>query len=105
MKYFTNHLTVIFLFALSFIFLPNTKIAAQDVVILITGKVNDKEKKEPLPGVTVQLKNSLAGTVTDENGEFSLKAKLKFPFTLVFRSIGFEAREIDVLDAQSKISI
>ena len=105
MKYFTNHLTAIFLFALSFIFLPNTKIAAQDVVILITGKVNDKEKKEPLPGVTVQLKNSLAGTVTDENGEFSLKAKLKFPFTLVFRSIGFEAREIDVLDAQSKISI
>ena len=105
MKYFTNHLTVIFLFTLIFIFLPNTKIAAQDEVILITGKVNDQEKKEPLPGVTVQLKNSLAGTVTDENGEFSFKAKLKFPFTLVFRSVGFEAREIDVLDAQSKIAI
>jgi len=38
----------------------------------ISGTVTD-EKSEPLPGATIQIKGSKAGTTTDVNGKYSLK--------------------------------
>ena len=84
--------------------LYQTTVHADDLV-LITGKVVDKITKEALPGVTIQIKSTLSGTVTDVNGDFILKTKLKFPFTIVFRSLGFESKEVEVHSAQSKVSI
>jgi len=38
----------------------------------ITGTVNDKEGN-PLPGVSIQVKGTTTGTVTDANGKFSME--------------------------------
>src|SRR5689334_9830354 len=53
-------------------------------LIEIRGQVINHEKNEPLPDVSVQIKGSVTGTVTDNTGNFTLKTKQRLPFTLVF---------------------
>lgn len=83
-----------------------TSISAQDnnTVIEISGKVTN-EKKEAIPDVSVQIKGTVAGTVTDANGDFKLRTKLKLPFTLVFTSIGFKPQEFEVKSLASKLEV
>lgn len=57
----------------------------------IKGKVIS-EAGEPLPGVTVLLKGSTTGTVTDTEGSFTLSVP-ESPGILVFSSIGFTPQE------------
>ena len=57
----------------------------------IRGKVID-EKDMPLPGVSVQIKDASAGTVTDFEGEFTME--VSGPETiLVFSYLGFKPQE------------
>ena len=64
---------------------------AQDHII--QGIVSD-ENDEGLPGATIIIKGTTIGTVTDINGEFSLKA---FPDTLIIVSYsGYERQEISI---------
>jgi TonB-linked SusC/RagA family outer membrane protein len=62
---------------------------AQD--IKISGKVVD-EKKQPLVGVSVSVKGTTNGTVTDINGDFSLTVA-KASDILVFKYIGYSTLE------------
>ena len=59
----------------------------------ITGNVTD-ENAQPLPGVTIQLKGTQTGTVTDFDGNFNIKAELGQ--TLVFTFVGFEKKEVEI---------
>jgi vitamin B12 transporter len=54
----------------------------------ITGKVTD-DKKAPVTGANVYLKNTLEGTSSDASGSFSLKTKKTGEQTLVVSFIGF----------------
>ena len=67
--------------------------AQENQLIEITGKVVDQETKASLAGVSVLVKGTIAGTTTDQAGNFKLRSKLKFPFKLVFTSIGFKTQE------------
>jgi outer membrane receptor protein involved in Fe transport len=92
-------LSILLLLAFSLILI------AQDNVIVISGKVTDKDTKDALAGVNVLVKGTVAGTVTDGQGVFSLKTKLKFPFTMVFSMVGFEPQEFEVKGTDSNIQI
>lgn len=59
----------------------------------VTGTINDADG-QPVPGVAVLIKGTTAGTTTDLDGRFSLKASPAN--TLVFSCIGFENQEITV---------
>jgi len=59
----------------------------------ISGKVTDS-KDLPIPGATVQEKNSKSGTVTDANGAF--KMNVKPGAKLVVSSVGFDQQEVAV---------
>ncbi|MFL5772629.1 MAG: TonB-dependent receptor domain-containing protein [Flavisolibacter sp.] len=90
---------------LFFVFLLCTfKVFSQET-IEVSGFVTDKDKKEPLVGVAVSIKGTVAGTVTADDGSFSLKTKQRLPFTLVFTSIGFAPREIDITSLGSKLQV
>lgn len=67
--------------------------------VQINGKVID-EANEPLIGVSIRVKNTQAGTISDEKGAFSLNTTDKSA-TLVFRYMGFEEKEISVADNRS----
>jgi len=74
-------------------------------LIEITGRVASQETKEPLPNVSVNIKGTVAGTITNSNGQFRLRTKLKFPFKLTFSSIGFEPQEYEITGYDSKLDI
>ena len=56
----------------------------------LTGKVTD-DTGSPLPGVTVIIKGTRTGTMTDEKGEFKLP-DVKDEATIVFSYIGYESQ-------------
>ena len=59
----------------------------------ISGTVLD-DQSQPLPGVSVAIKGTNQGTVTDFDGNYSIEASLGQ--TLVFTFVGFDAREIEI---------
>ena len=57
---------------------------------LVTGKVITAKDGQPLPGVTIIIKNTSIGTVSNVSGEFSIQAQIGD--TLVFSFIGLQTR-------------
>jgi len=87
-------------------FLPLLALQAQENNLVdISGVVTDQESNQPLPGVSVYVKGGVAGTVTNEAGNFVFRTKLKFPFTLIFSSVGFKQQEYVVNGLGSKLSV
>lgn len=64
----------------------------------VTGQVTVAEDGMSLPGVNVIVKGTNRGTVTDMDGQFTIT--VPGDATLVFSSLGFEAREVEVGDQQ-----
>ncbi len=60
----------------------------------VKGKIISEQDKQPVPGVAVQIKGTSKGTVTNENGEFSIQANVGD--VLMISSIGFTAQEVTV---------
>jgi TonB-linked SusC/RagA family outer membrane protein len=69
----------------------------------ISGQVTD-EKGQTLPGVSVSLKGTSTGVVTDINGKFSLNVPNASSGTLVFSYIGYNKQEI-ILNGQTTLNI
>ncbi|WP_208112364.1 SusC/RagA family TonB-linked outer membrane protein [Pedobacter metabolipauper] len=72
--------------------------ASAQTPVVISGKVTDV-KGLPLPGVSVVLKNSAAGSTTDSAGRYALNAP-NLKGTLVFTFIGFVKQELPVNDSK-----
>ena len=73
---------------------PETANAQTVALQTVHGTVTD-EKGQVLPGVTVKVKNTSIGAVTDANGKYSLK-DVDGSGTLVFSSIGYNTQEIPI---------
>jgi len=91
--------------ALLLIFTNSISFSQEGIIVEITGQVTDQEKREPLADVSVHIKGTVTGTITDNGGNFKLRTKQKFPFTLVFTSVGFQPRELEVKSLESKLQI
>jgi TonB-linked SusC/RagA family outer membrane protein len=61
--------------------------------ITVKGRVVD-QNSQPLPGVSVAVKSTQTGTLTDANGNYTISAAPNA--TLVFSYIGFTAQEVNV---------
>lgn len=94
-----------FLLILSAGFLTKAAAQQESNLIEISGRVTGQDSKEPLPNVSVNIKGTVAGTITNSQGAFKLRTRLKFPFTLVFSSIGFEQQEYKITGTDSKLDI
>lgn len=70
---------------------------------VITGKVQDA-KDSPLSGVTVSLKGTQTATATNEKGEFTINVP-NGRGTLVFSSVGFANKEVNITASSSVINI
>lgn len=76
---------------LALLFWANLAIA-QDA---ITGLVKDGSGT-PLVGTTVYIKGTSAYAIADTNGQFRITARKTLPFTLVFTSVGYSTREVQI---------
>jgi len=79
---------------------------AQDATLIeISGRVTNQTSQSPLPDVSVQVKGTIAGTVTNNTGNFVLRTKTKLPFILTFSSIGFQPQELEVKSLGSSLQV
>lgn len=63
--------------------------------VTVSGKVVSSQDQAPLPGVTVVVKGTTSGTITDNNGNFQL-GNVPANGTLVFSFVGMRSEEIAV---------
>jgi len=82
-----------FVFLLSLLLFVGYNLAAQSVQI--TGNVTSAEDGSALPGVSVVVKGTTVGTVTDFNGDYTLQAPSSAA-TLVFSFVGMEPQEVEI---------
>lgn len=68
----------------------------------ITGKVTEATSHQPLPGVSVLIKGTTTGTITDMDGNYTIEASPND--VLVFSFVGYLNEEVKVGD-QTKIDV
>lgn len=73
---------------------------AQEV---ITGKVTDKSKGQPIPGVSVTVRGEKIATQTDVDGNYKIKPTKKSGI-LDFTAVGFVSREANI-SGQNRIDV
>src|SRR5215203_5203672 len=73
--------------------------------VTISGTVRNSISKEGVPAVSIVIKGTSTGTYTDDKGAFSFSTSAKLPLTLVFTSVGFELKEVEVSNATSALEI
>ena len=79
------------MFFIGFLFLAMQNVAAQGAA-KISGVVKD-DNGESLPGVSVIIKGTSVGTITDLNGQYTIESKTKSGI-LVFSYIGMDKKEV-----------
>ncbi|MES2377914.1 MAG: SusC/RagA family TonB-linked outer membrane protein [Bacteroidota bacterium] len=79
------------------------KVNAQTNAFTVSGVVTDGAKNETLPGVTVLVKGTTTGTVTDVNGKFTLNVPSSTS-TLVFSYVGYDNSEV-ALNGNANIKV
>src|SRR4051794_37397065 len=89
------HLAVLSLLLLGF-----SELSAQDRSI--TGKVISQEDKSGIPGVSVLIKGTSTGTVTDATGTFKLSVPANATLSISF--VGFTTEEV-VVGNQTNIDV
>jgi TonB-linked SusC/RagA family outer membrane protein len=67
--------------------------------------VIDEASKEPLPGITVQVKSTTVGALTDIDGKFVITSNKSLPISLVVNYVGYKSQEIDVYNVEEPIII
>jgi iron complex outermembrane receptor protein len=78
----------------------------QDATLIeVSGRVTDQSSQQPLPDVSVQVKGTVAGTITNKTGDFKLRTRTKLPFTLTFSSVGFKEQQFTVTSLGSNLEI
>jgi outer membrane receptor protein involved in Fe transport len=75
---------------------------SQSTPVIIHGKITG-EKNETLSNVSVKIKNTRAGTASDNNGGFRLSAG-SLPVTLVISHVNYSSKEV-VVENANEISV
>ncbi|MDD4109509.1 MAG: carboxypeptidase-like regulatory domain-containing protein, partial [Prolixibacteraceae bacterium] len=91
---------MLIILVICFMHVPSTVFAIQQSTV--SGKVSDS-RNQPLPGVTVIIKGTTQGTVTDTEGSYSIN-NVSSNSTLVFSFVGMQAQEI-VVGNQTTINV
>lgn len=71
--------------------------------IKITGKVTTKEDNKPLNGVSVQVKGTSKGAITDENGNYALKVNVND--ILIFTYLGYDELKLAIAPGKTTYNV
>lgn len=88
----------VFLFL--FLLISYSNLSAQNTR-QITGLIVDASQGDPLAGVSVAIKGSTLGAITDVNGKYNIKVQANEKPVLIFRYLGYVTQEIAVEDKTS----
>jgi TonB-dependent starch-binding outer membrane protein SusC len=77
------------------VFFLGISVASAFAQVKISGTVTDASNQSTIPGVSISVKGTNAGTMTDINGKYKIDVDAKA--VLVFSYIGFTTQEIPVM--------
>ncbi|WP_209402739.1 TonB-dependent receptor [Pseudozobellia sp. WGM2] len=89
-------------FLLLLLFLTSLTTVVAQADLSVNGVVTDAETGEPLPGVSIVIKNTTRGTTTDFDGNYAINAENNG--TLVFSYVGFKSLE-EPIQGRANINI
>lgn len=69
----------------------------------ITGSVTDSNN-QPIFGANIKIVGETGATVTDEAGKFTLSTSKKLPFVIEISSVGFGAKDIDIISNNQNVT-
>src|SRR5690348_823262 len=78
------------LWLLAIVMMMTISVQAQTTV---SGRITSNEDGTPIPGVSVLVKGTTAGTITDSDGRYTLAINTPDPI-LVFSFVGYLAQEV-----------
>ena len=76
--------------------LKNAPKPSKRMVLEVSGKVTDKVNGQSLPGVSILIKGTNSGTITNVDGAYKLSLPENSDATLVFSFIGYVSQEVKV---------
>ena len=97
------HKIIKYIFIIALTAVCYTLQAQQGAALTIEGSVVDAVTNETLPGVSITVEGRLAGTTTDMNGKFSIRAYMGE--WLVFSFLGYEQQRQLVSGATSSMNV
>ena len=77
---------------------------AQGGEVEISGKILDEKTQEPVIGATVSIVSSKGGTISDIDGNFSLRVR-SLPVTVSVDYLGYRRQEIDVYESTEPLIV
>ena len=101
--FYNKKLSVIACFLITLLFLGKAEAKILQANARVTGTVTSAEDNQGLPGVTVLVKDTQIGTVTNTDGEYAIEVPNE-EAVLVFSFVGYETEEIPV-NGQSTIDV
>ncbi|MDI3322597.1 TonB-dependent receptor [Pinibacter soli] len=102
-KSFINNIKIVIVILVSTLIFTNAK-AQLNGAIEVSGKVTD-DRQLALDGISIQIKGTNTGTVSDSLGNFKLVTAKQPPFVLVLTGVGFAPKEVNVKSLSDKIRV
>lgn len=96
MQKFTENVWRVITIMLVVVSLSTTAVYAQTTTV--SGTVTEERTKETLVGVNIVVKGKVVGTITDLNGNFTLRVNQAPPMTLIFSMVGFSSKEVEITE-------
>jgi iron complex outermembrane receptor protein len=87
------------LLSLILLMMGSVNVLAQGTTI--SGSVKDAAGA-PLPGVNIVVKGTVAGTISDVQGNYNLTVTQDPPFILSFSFVGYQTQEVEITGAGTK---
>jgi TonB-linked SusC/RagA family outer membrane protein len=87
------------------LWLATSRADAQETVSVLKGRIVDEQVNEPLVGALVVIKGTKDATYSDISGEYEIRTKEEFPFTVVVSYFGYGTKEIEVFEEQTGFEI
>lgn len=99
-QYLKQRISLILFLTLSF-----TAVLQAQQLIEVSGIIKHTDTHKGIAGVQVQVEHTQDTAVTDQEGNFNLRTRVKIPFRIVVTKEGFAAHTAEILSLSSKIAI
>ena len=78
---------------------------AQQQLIELSGIIKDIDNHKGVTGAHIQVENTQDIASTDQDGNFSLRTRVKIPFRVIIKKEGFTSQTVEILSLSNKITV
>ncbi|MBT2619382.1 TonB-dependent receptor [Chryseobacterium sp. ISL-6] len=78
---------------------------AQQQLIELSGIIKNTDTQKGITAVKVQVENTQDTSLTDQQGNFKIRTRVKIPFRIIINKEGFTSQTVEILSLSNKIAI